>query len=92
MASSHVSRNMFGLAFTAGAAAIFLILTGFLGWEPPANINLADASWRRGVWTGEIIWSQVALGIAFLLVAGVTVVRVNRRLSKLGSPYQNRSI
>ena len=80
MASRHVSRNMFGLAFTAGAAAIFLILTGVIGWQPPANINLADATWRRGVWTGDVIWSQVALGVALLLVAGFAINRINRRL------------
>jgi hypothetical protein len=59
-------RNMFGLAFSAGAAAILLIVTGLVGWQPPANLNLAEASWRRGVWTGGVIWSQVVLGIVFL--------------------------
>ena len=73
---------MFGLAFTAGAAAIFLIVTGIIGWQPPPNISLVEATWRRGVWTGGIIWSQVAVGIAFLLVAAFAVNRVNRRLSK----------
>jgi hypothetical protein len=84
MAARHVNRNMFGLAFTAGAAAIFLLVTGVIGWQPPPNINFAEAGWRRGVWTGEIIWSQVALGIALLLVAGLAVHRVNGRLSKAG--------
>jgi hypothetical protein len=81
MAARTVNRNLFGLAFTAAAAAIFLIVTGLVGWQPPANLNLAEATWRRGVWTGEIIWPQVALGIVFLLVAGFAVTRVNRRLS-----------
>jgi hypothetical protein len=74
-------RNMSGLAFTAGAAAIFLILTGLIGWQPPANINFHNATWRLGTWTGDIIWSQVGLGLVFLLVAGFAVRRVNRRLS-----------
>jgi uncharacterized membrane protein len=82
MASRRVNRNMFGLAFTAGAAAIFLIVTGVIGWQPPPNLNPAASTWRRGVWTDEIIWPQVALGIVFLLVAGFAVNRVNRRLSK----------
>jgi hypothetical protein len=74
-------RNMFGLAFTAGTAAIFLIVTGIIGWQPPPNLNFHDATWRRGVWAGEIIWSQVALGLVFLLVAGFAVNRANRRTS-----------
>lgn len=82
MAAHHDNRNMFGLAFTAGAAAIFLILTGVLGWEPPPNLNFHDATWRRGVSTSGIIWSQVAVGMVFLLVAGFAVNRVNRRFPK----------
>ena len=82
MPAHHENRNMFGLAFTAGAAAIFLILTGVLGWEPPPNLNFHDATWRTGVSTGRIIWSQVAVGMVFLLVAGFAVNRVNRRLPK----------
>jgi hypothetical protein len=74
-------RNLFGLAFTAGAAAIFLILTGLIGWQPPPNINLPNASWRLGTWTGDIIWSQIGLGLVFLMVAGFAVWRVNRQLS-----------
>ena len=81
MTARHVNRNMFGLAFTAGTAAIFLIVTGMIGWQPPANLNLQDASWRRGAWAGEIIWSQVALGLVFLLGAGFAVNRANRRIS-----------
>lgn len=77
MTARHVNRNMFGLAFTAGAAAIFFIVTGVIGWQPPPNL----ATWRRGVWTGEIIWSQVVVGLVFLLVAGFAVHRINRRLS-----------
>jgi hypothetical protein len=81
MATRHANRNMFSLAFTAGAAAIFLVLTGLIGWQPPANLNFHDATWRRGVWAGEIIWSQVALGLVFLLVAAFAVNRANRRMS-----------
>jgi hypothetical protein len=47
-------RNMFGLAFTAGTAAIFLIVTGIIGWQPPPNLNFHDATWRRGVWARAI--------------------------------------
>lgn len=81
MPSRPVNRNLFGLAFTAGAAAIFLIVSGLIGWQPPPNLNFHDATWRRGAWAGEIIWSQVALGLVFLLVAGVAVNRANRRMS-----------
>jgi hypothetical protein len=82
MGPRQVSRNMFGLAFSSGAAAVFLIVTGLMGWEPPANLNLAESGWRRGAWTGGVIWSQVLFGIAFLVMAGFAVRRINRRLSQ----------
>jgi hypothetical protein len=72
-------RNMFGLAFTAGAAAIFLILTGLIGWQPPPTISFHNASWRLGTWTGDIIWSQIALGLVFLTVAGFAARRATAR-------------
>jgi hypothetical protein len=72
-------RNMFGLTFTAGAAAIFLILTGLIGWQPPPNINLSNAGWRLGTWTDGIIWSQIALGLVFLVVAGFAARRATAR-------------
>jgi len=49
MTARHVNRNMFGLAFTAGTAAIFVIVSGLIGWQPPPNLNFHDATWRRGV-------------------------------------------
>jgi hypothetical protein len=73
-------RNVFGLVFTLTIGAILLIGTGLMGYSPPAHMSLDPATWRRGAWTGEIILSQVALGIAFLTVAAVVAARVNRRL------------
>ena len=74
-------RNAFGFVFTMTAAAVFLIVTGLIGYYPPGHLSLDAATWRRGQWAGEIILSQVALGIAFLAVAAVVAVRVNRRLA-----------
>ena len=73
-------RNTFTFIFTAALAAVFLIVTGLIGYQPPAHLSLDAASWRRGVWTEEVIAGQVALGVVLLLAAGVLAVRVNRRL------------
>ena len=75
------SRNTFIFIFTATLAAFSLIVTGLIGFQPPAHLSLDAATWRRGVWTHEIILSQVALGVVFLVVAGIAALHVNRRLS-----------
>ena len=75
------SRHTFVFIFTATLAAVFLIVTGLIGYQPPAHLSLDAATWRRGVWTEEVILSQVALGVVLLIAAGVVGVRVNRRLS-----------
>jgi hypothetical protein len=78
MAPHHGTRNAFTLIFTAGAAALFLITTGLIGWQPPARLDLDRATWRSGIWTGGIIWRQVALGVAFLALTVLVARRVNR--------------
>jgi hypothetical protein len=75
-------RNAFTFVFTMTLAAVFLIVTGLIGYYPPAHMSLDAATWRRGAWTGEMNLSQVALGAVFLVVAGVVAVRVNRRLAR----------
>lgn len=82
MASHHGTRNAFTLVFTAGAAALFLIVTGVIGWQPPARLYLDGATWRSGIWTGGIIWTQVALGVACLAFAVLVARRVNRRMRR----------
>jgi hydroxymethylglutaryl-CoA reductase len=76
------SRSTFVFVFTMTLAAVFLIVTGLIGYYPPAHLSLDAATWRRGEWTGEIIISQVALGVVFLALAAVVAVRVNRRLAQ----------
>jgi uncharacterized membrane protein (DUF485 family) len=75
-------RNAFAFVFTATLAAVFLIVTGLIGYAPPAHLSLDAATWRRGVWTGGVILSQVAVGSVLLVVAGLVALRVNRRLSR----------
>ena len=72
-------RNMFTFVFTMTLAAVFLIVTGLIGYAPPAHMSLDAETWRRGQWTGDIILNQVALGVVFLALAGVVAVRINRR-------------
>lgn len=76
-----MGRNAFAFVFTMTLAAVILIVTGLVGYHPPAHLSLDAATWRRGTWTGEIIVGQVVLGVAFLAVAAVVARRINRRLA-----------
>jgi hypothetical protein len=71
----------FAFVFTATFAAVFLIVTGLIGYQPPAHLSFDAATWRRGVWTDGIIVEQVALGTALLITAGLIARRVNRQLT-----------
>ena len=73
-------RNAFGFVFTMTLAATFLIVTGLIGYDPPGHMSLDAATWRHGEWTGEVIFGQLALGIAFLAIAAVAAARIHRRL------------
>ena len=75
------ARNTFTFVFTATLAAGFLIVTGLIGYQPPAHLSLDAATWRRGVWTHQVILSQVGLGLVLLAAAALVALRINRRLS-----------
>ena len=76
-----MARNAFGFVFTMTLAAVFLIVTGLIGYQPPAHLSLDAATWRLGTWTGQIVLPQVGLGVAFLMAAGAVAFRINRRLT-----------
>ena len=76
--TSH--RTMFTFVFTATLAAMFLIITGLIGYQPPAHLSLDATTWRRGTWADEVIPSQIALGSIFFVLAGLVAVRLNRRM------------
>jgi hypothetical protein len=78
----HSNRSLFACIFTLTLAALFLFTTGLIGYSPPGHLSLDPASWRRGVWTGGVILSQVSLGGVLLLVAGALAVKVHRRLGR----------
>ena len=80
MPSPPVSRRQFELVFAAGTVALVLIVTGLIGYEPPGHFDFSQPNWRTGTWTGQVIWSQIAVGSVFLVVACVQFVRINRRL------------
>ena len=82
MPATRVSRHMFSATFAASLAAVALIVTGLIGYQPPPNLNPAALTWRTGAWTGGIIWEQVAVGLVFLVIAVVLVNRINRRLPR----------
>ena len=71
-------RRTYTFIFTATLAAVFLMVTGLIGYQPPAHLSLDAATWRRGTWSDEIILSQVALGTVLLAVAGIVARRFNR--------------
>jgi hypothetical protein len=79
MSTKH-GHGAFNFVFSAALVGLLLVGAGLIGYQPPANINLAEAGWRRGVWTGHVIWGQVALGSAFLLAAAYGARRINRHL------------
>ena len=84
-------RNPYGLVFTLTLVAVFLIVTGLIGYEPPAHLSLDGATWRRGTWTDQIVLRQVGLGVVFLIAAGILTLRINRRLAASQTvPSQNR--
>jgi hypothetical protein len=74
------SKQTFSFVFTMAVASAFLIVTGLIGYQPPAHLSLDAATWRRGTWTDHVVVSQVGLGASALLAAGIVAVRVNRRL------------
>jgi quinol-cytochrome oxidoreductase complex cytochrome b subunit len=79
MASS--SRNAFTFVFTMVLAAIFFIVTGLIGYRPPARLSLDASTWRSGTWSDEVVVSQIAIGLALLAAAAIVARRINRRLS-----------
>lgn len=60
---------------SAALAAVVLILTGLVGYQP-VLWPVDAAKWGRGVWTGQMIAMQVAAGIALLFAACLAAVRV----------------
>ena len=74
------SKRTFSFVFTMALAGVFLIVTGLIGYQPPAHLSLDGATWRRGTWTDHVVVSQVVLGASALLAAAIVAVRVNRRL------------
>jgi len=71
------NRKTFTFIFTATLAAVFLIVTGLMGYQPPAHLSLDADTWRRGTWADGIILSQIVLGTILLAIAGVVAFRVN---------------
>jgi hypothetical protein len=74
-------RGAFSFVFMMTLAAVFLIVTGLIGYYPPGHTTLDAATWRRGTWTDEIILSQVGAGAACLAAAVAVARRINRRLA-----------
>lgn len=73
-------RKWFTFVFTVTIAALFLVVTGLIGYQPPAHLSLDPSTWRRGTWAGRMVLSQVALGTTLLAVAAVVAMRLNRAI------------
>lgn len=61
-------------------AAVCFIVTGLIGYQLPAELSLDSATWRGGVWTGEVILVQIGLGIVLLAAACFVANHLTRRL------------
>ena len=75
------SRTTFSFIFTLTIAAVFLLLTGLIGYQPPAHLSLDAATWRNGTWADGMVLSQIALGTVLLAVAGIVALRLNRTMT-----------
>jgi hypothetical protein len=78
-------RNVFHLVFALTIAAVVLIVTGLIGYDPPARLSLGAPAFG-GTWSDHILFRQVGLGIVFLVVAGIVALRINRRLAQNPKP------
>jgi hypothetical protein len=76
------NRKMFTFVFTVTLAAVFLLITGLIGYQPPAHFSLDPATWRRGTWAEGIVKSQIALGALLLALAALFAVRLNRTINR----------
>ena len=74
-------RNAFHVVFILTIAAVVLIVTGLIGYEPSARFSLAAPAFG-GTWSDQILFRQVGLGIVFLIVAAIVALRINRRLAQ----------
>jgi quinol-cytochrome oxidoreductase complex cytochrome b subunit len=74
-------RNAFAFVFTMTLAAIFFIVTGLIGYRPPARLSLDRSMWQNGTWSDGIVLPQIALGIVLLAAAAIVARRINRQLS-----------
>jgi hypothetical protein len=63
--------------FSALAAGAFLVVTGSIGW----SVRHMHGFFEGGRWAGGPIWSQIALGLGFLLLG----VYWSRHLGESGS-------
>jgi hypothetical protein len=81
------SKRTFSFVFTMALAGVFLIVTGLIGYQPPAHLSLDGATWRRGTWTDHVVVSQVVLGADTLLAAGIVAVRAGVWSAPSDRPY-----
>ena len=61
-------RNPFYALFTFTLFGAFFLVTGAIGWKPirGGGVFLGNGRWVEGP-----IWSQLAMGVAFLVAAAV---------------------
>src|SRR3954466_12934321 len=64
------------IAFSTTATAILLMTAGVIGY----TLDRHDRFVARTAWTGHVIWSQVAVGLLFALVAAFFWRRGLRRV------------
>jgi hypothetical protein len=71
-------RNTVGLMFMLTLVGSVLVVTGLMGFQPPAHMTLDPATWTTGTWSDGVLLRQVGVGVGLLIAAGLVMLRINR--------------
>ena len=81
-------RRKTSFVFSFGAFGVFCLVTGLIGFKPRGHFTpFATSRLIPGVWTGAIIWEQVAAGCVCVAAAAFAMYRINRALGSRGGKW-----
>jgi hypothetical protein len=88
MRTGALPRRAASFVFTFGLFGVFAVSSGLIGYRPRRRLF-------AGVWSGTVLWDQVAIGVLCLALAGAVFVYTNRRLPNFDwrvEPRERRSL